>query len=467
MRRVAGRSCRQFILDKLARRMVRTNKILKGVGAATLIMWAYMLWWAIPAHAAAYDVDGAFPDCVYTAGTDTLDCDAWSDIADFNLSGYTLHLQMRPYDSGTYVNWSNVGPCGSGFSCGSGTTNGDWSDFVSSNPAFVGVGHIRTRVCAENGGSPVCESSLGDFYLTPPGAPDDPTVSVTLPAATTYGALGVPFRFATNVCEQDYPDETVTVEWDIEQDDGGWVDVFSGTTSQSSFLVDDAGTCASGMFYGVGGLPDPKLPHVFISGDYRIRVRAQFTGEAWSAYSSYTEFTVANTPFGGGGGGSWGGGTADSGDGSSEDWNDFFDGVPTHDDQFGACDFWGSDATDGLPCLWSWVRYALIPPADATFNFIKRPFDVLMTRWPLSYVTTTWDSLLVGLSGDGDCPIPTFLAADPDMLGEDLPMVDVCGWLDPIGTYIDDSAFASAAFVFFLWCVFVAFCVEEALKFFE
>lgn len=486
--------------------MLRTRKIITGIGAATLIMWAYMLWWAVPAHAETflyYENGNSTPVTPFGIYDDATD--------DANLSAFEATDSGPPFTAGycitndggaTWFIEKGTGAAGHFEASGGGGLvkfNDDagpyYDSYVYNLTPFLGTPMVgaQAKACwSSSGGLPsdgsACVFGVGagkfdacdtPFDLTgdldlPPATPDEPRATIILPTATEYNETGVPFRFSSEVCADDYAGETVTAEWEIQKNDSGWSAAFEGTTSQSSFRVDDAGECDTGMYYGIGGLPDPRLPHIFTSGNYRIRLRTTFDGVTFSDWTSYVEFGVGNDPFGGGGGGSWGGGDADSGDGSSEDWNSFFDGVPTHDDIYGACKFLGFDAGvsendtgDGLPCLWSWVRYALIPPAEATFNFVKRPFDTLMTRWPIAYVTTTWTQLEIGLAGDGECPIPEFFAGGNDMFGDDLPTVDACGWLDPIADYIDGSAFAAAAFVFFLWCVFVAFCVDEALKFFE
>jgi len=317
--------------------------------------------------------------------------------------------------------------------------------------------------------------------LTPPDPRPDPVTTIVAPTATAYGISGVPYRFASNVCLDDYAGEEPYVRWQIQKDDGGWTDFASGSSEHFGFYV--ANGCDTGLAYGWGGIPNPILSASFTTGDYRIRASSFFTGDIsddddWGAWTSYVEFSYESSAYGGGGGGSWGGGTADSGDGSAEDWASFFDGVDSHDDLYGACKLLGLDFNflgtgeseagtgDGLPCLWTWVRYALIPPADATFNFVKRPFDALVTRWPLTYITSPWQALTGALTEGGECPFPDFFEGSSGMFGA-LPIVEPCTWLDPIATLIDDNAFVSAALVMFLWCAVVALLIDDAFKFFE
>jgi len=309
----------------------------------------------------------------------------------------------------------------------------------------------------------------------------DPVTTIVAPTATAYGISGVPYRFASNVCADDYATEAPYVRWQIQKDDGGWTDFSSGSSEHFDFYV--ANGCTTGLAYGWGGVPNPLLSAPFTTGDYRIRASSFFTGDIsdeddWGAWTSYVEFSYESSAYGGGGGGSWGGGDADSGDGSAEDWASFFDGVDSHDDLYGACKLIGLDFNflgtgeseagtgDGLPCLWTWVRYALIPPADATFNFVKRPFDALITRWPLTYITSPWQALTGALTEGGECPFPDFFEGSSGMFGA-LPTVEPCTWLDPVATLIDDNAFVSSALVMFLWCAVVALLIDDAFKFFE
>jgi len=220
---------------------------------------------------------------------------------------------------------------------------------------------------------------------------------------------------------------------------------------------------------------------LIVGTTYHYRLCAEqgvppFPDEYCTDDATFTTMDV--TPFGGGGGGSWGG-DADSGDGSHDDWSSFFTDAPSHDTVYGACKLLGlefnflgtgdseHESGDGLPCVWTWISYALFPPAEASFNFVKAPFDALITRWPLTYITSTTKLLLDNVVSGSTCPIPEMFTSSTDMLGKDIPTLDVCDWFSPIPTAIDDNDFASTALLFFVWCCFVVFCVEEAYRFFE
>jgi len=317
----------------------------------------------------------------------------------------------------------------------------------------------------------ICSSSTDCGAALDPR--DNPEADVILPTATTYTGLSpIPLRFGTNVCSLEYTGESPVFTYELERDTGTWVDVGGETLTYAGFTVDPDDRCDPGLAYGLQG----TFPLLF--GDLRVRVKVSFDGGAtYGDFSAWTEFTAADG-ISGVHMTEWGGGTPDSGDGSSEDFESFFDGVDSHDDIYGSCkllglsfDFLGTGeseagAGDGLPCVWTWIRYAIVPPADANFNYLNRPMDALITRWPLSYVTTSATAILSGITGGGVCPFPTFLSASDDYDGNDLPTIDPCDWFDTVPGLIDANDFASGAVVTLIWCAFAAFCVSEALRFF-
>jgi len=454
--------------------MSRSKKIILGMAAATVAMWAYMAVWISPVFAATYDLKIVQTNC---ARLDPYRCDTELDVT--NNSGASHSVAPFICINGTCYDVSDaktvgngatvaygLGNCSGGsnvdsfndVSYGTGICGTNWGSLKHVSDAYFGW-EIKVSGSVVRGPSYI-DSGLNGCYGDGCDPRPDPVTTVVLPAATEYTTgTNVPFQFDSNVDSSTYPDEADNAMFDMEmqRDDSGFHDVLMWTDRDVPLNLDDG-------FYALMGYPDAAtIPFTFTPGDYRIRARSKFV-TSYGSWSDWTDFSYASVPFGGGGGGSWGGGSSSSGDGSSEDWNGFFDTV---DSLKPTCNILTWTASQTGACMWEWVRYAVVPPADVTFNFVKRPFDVLMTRWPLIYLTGSWTALQTGMVSGSTCPIPQFFSGSDDMLGQNLPTVDVCSWLSPIPTAINANTTAANAFVVFIYCVFVVFCIDEAVDFFE
>jgi len=100
---------------------------------------------------------------------------------------------------------------------------------------------------------------------------------------------------------------------------------------------------------------------------------------------------------------------------------------PSHDDVYGACDFW----TDGFDCLWTWIEYAVVPVQNELGGLLQEPLETMITRWPWAYVSVPFREIQEGLTS-GDCPFEESLLGGTFM-GSALPEVDLCVWADDIG----------------------------------
>jgi len=295
------------------------------------------------------------------------------------------------------------------------------------------------------------------------GAPDpreNPVADVILPSVSTQTpSAPVQFRFGTQVCEQEYAAEVPEYFVEIQKDESGWAAYTSVTLTQSGLLVDPDNRCTPGLAYG-------KDWSTLISelGDYRVRVSVDF-GNGYGAASSWTTFSlnygniVGNT-----GVGNWGGTT---GDGSYQDWTDAVAALPSHDTVYGACDWWGSTSVDGLPCLWTWVQYIVVPPEETAFNFLQAPFNAIATRWPFVYLTNIYTSLSVGIESSSSCPLPSLFTPTDDYNGVNIATLDTCDFFDGVAAAIDDSSYASTYLPIVVWCGFAAYCIREVYSFFD
>lgn len=243
------------------------------------------------------------------------------------------------------------------------------------------------------------------------------------------------YSVCTNVSHDDYGSENPTFEYELEYWDGdSWED---WTTWDEDYDEGNGNLMTCGAVtnaYAIVTIPNPPLP-VFVEPDtYRFAGRVEFNGTDWSDWSSWNEFEIDITPYGGGGGGSWGDDELE--DGTFDDWDTFFDGVPSHDTVYGACDFFSLAASqgDGLDCLWTWIQYAIFPPENYFFDYLRAPIEVLKTRWPFVYITNIKDSILAGFGGEAStCPMPSIF--DATFLGQSVPEVDLCDWFSSVSGY--------------------------------
>jgi len=240
-----------------------------------------------------------------------------------------------------------------------------------------------------------------------------------------------------------------SIEYEVSDGSGGW-DAY-GTTSASW-----TGQYING-FVGVTG----SVPNLFPPNVYRMRAKTRFVGYTEGAWSAWTEFTT-QTAFGGGGGASFGG---ELGMPSCS-----IIGAP----QFG----WdGADWTfapgDGAECVYSWVKFLLWPPSPEAFYSLvmgstEDPeggvVDVLLTTWPLYYVTD-----FVEASTDvaaTACPLPTF-GGGTGPFGASVPEFDVCAALADVDDVIEGSGFEpiAVALVWFGVVMYVLRAIPRVVPF--
>jgi len=271
-----------------------------------------------------------------------------------------------------------------------------------------------------------------------------------VPAFSSVG--GVPYRFATSVCVGDYPGESPDAVYDVEKNDepdgsGSWTDLGGYTVTYDDNPLNQSAaavgvTCDSGTtVYGFGAIPDARLP-LYETGYYRVNFVSGFGGgHPDSDPSDWVEFTIGpDIPYGGGSGGSWDSGGA--GSGGATDWNAFLDSAPAAP----TCDFWGTADDEGLNCVWTWIRYIIVPPTDGFFDLISQPVIKLSTRWPFAYITNIVNSISEGIGSGGQaCPLPSFGGGTYNDI--DVDTVSPCEWFDSIGDAVEANATAEGILV--------------------
>jgi len=196
--------------------------------------------------------------------------------------------------------------------------------------------------------------------------------------------------------------------------------------------------------------------------DIAFRVDDQY----FPANLSSTGFDSNGVPVGAGGGGSWGDEGSSGGD---VDWNSFFDGVATHDEEYGACDLWGSDSVDGLNCIWSWIKYAIWPPSVGFVNLVEQPMEVISSSWPFAYFTNFYNAIKIGVVSNSECPIPSVGGATATINSVDRGTVssnNLCDYADSITEVIDqgDNPFYINIF---LWLALVGHAISVGVRFFR
>jgi len=242
-------------------------------------------------------------------------------------------------------------------------------------------------------------------------------------------------------------------------------------------IVDTAVNIAGGTRITRSALPTcaeggASLESVYSSTDSCPGVRWTTTvqnGTDWfyrilSDEPSAEDFLLGANPFGGGGGGSWGDGDATGG---AVDWQNFFDNVPSHDDVYGACDFFSLAATqgDGLDCLWSWIQYAVWPPAEGFIDLVSQPLNTLQTRWPLVYLTSFYGAAVDGINGLSSCPLPVLTGNSYG--GTTLPTITPCNYTATITTTFTNSSAFQIGGVLFVWLGLITAALAAMREFFK
>jgi len=306
-------------------------------------------------------------------------------------------------------------------------------------------------------------SSLGD----PRTAPVTTIYDAQILPLYNWGSVYVQIHALSNVFEADFPDE----------DDSTFeIRLYRDTVLQTTFTV--TGRADSSFpddpWLGYQSL----LSYNFVPGDYDIDARACFVGFTCGAYSDPVSFTVLpqfGDPIGGGGGGSWSADDFTQGDlddigalwgGGYTDWNDFIGSYPDHDTLYGACDWWGSAAGDGLPCLWTWFAYAVFPDSTQFRNVISTPIGVLVTRWPFGYLVSPAQGFLNGLENGGNtCPIPPIFGTT--ILDLTVPEFDLCTAFDnaDASAAIAANAYAANVLVVAVYILFAMLWFDMAKRF--
>lgn len=303
-----------------------------------------------------------------------------------------------------------------------------------------------------------------DPYLATIDPRTNPVTTIVVPTDDDeYDSLLDPrYSVYTDVCYADYGSEDPTFDFVVEYWTGAawaaWTS-WSEDYSDGNGLLINNGSC---LAYGIGDISqNPLIPDITVNHLYRIKARATFT--ATGSYTTENEFTVDTlAPWaGGGGGGSWDGQGNDDWDG----WDTFFDGVPSHDTVYGACDFFSLASTqgDGLDCLWSWIQYAVWPPQDYLFDYITAPLDTLSTRWPFVYITNIISEVESGVTGTGTCPLPTLFGGT--FLGQSVSSVNLCTWFSSTSGYFTANQSAEDTFEVVIWLVFAVAVFERAKHF--
>jgi len=456
---------------------------------ASVIIFAGFTLGVMTAHASVsnytYYVDSTpyeTPVCDYDSGTDDLTCSA--ALYDTN-NGFNIAAIVFSHDGGS--TWKIYTGVGSGqqlttatasnvgrvlnFTAGNTEegivdafsthywtpTEGDLAKYCLSHDGGLPSNYATATFGSGTGNLAFCDTAIeltGDL-AAPPATPSAPHAVILLPTtAASYTQPGVPFRFSSEVCADDYPDETMTAEWEIQRDAGGWTDTFTGQTSQSSFFLDDGGDCDTGLFYGIGNVPDPYLPHPFVTRDYRIRIRTTFNGTDWSDWSDYVEFDYTTFTVGEGET-AWGGG----GTGDSTSWNDFLDAAPAAP----SCTLLSWTASQTGTCVWEWVRYIIIPPEEGFFDLLSRPLEMLTSRWPFVYISTAISKVQGGFEAEGNCPFPE--VPSMTLLDSETPTFDVCPAFESLAAPIEDDTFSKTLLVIGIYSTF-AIGLVYAVKYF-
>jgi len=220
---------------------------------------------------------------------------------------------------------------------------------------------------------------------------------------------------------------------------------------------------------------------IFSPGFWEIDASVTFDGYSASAFSTKTNFTV-DPGFGtyGGADGNFDGTPIDQATlddiqdlwgGGQGDWDTFISTYPTHDTVYGACDWWGSSAGDGLPCLWTWFAYAVFPDSTQFRNVLATPIGVLTTRWPFAYIFNPINTLINAIENGGDvCPIPAIFPDTMELFGNTVELPEdfsLCTAFDnaDASTVIAANAYASNVLLMALYVMFAMLWFDMARRF--
>lgn len=376
-----------------------------------------------------------------SGGTDYGDYsdDTWFQLEIMPVSSGTAECQLR-VDGGS---WSSAFDSGG---TGSSATRFRMQTF-STNPVYfddisVGIDDPRNN--------PVSTvDSIDDFYYN-------------------QAYLSIP-HVETNVDMTTYPSETVTFDARIYLDATGGSPViqalYTGMPQNASCLSGDY--CAD--LVQIANYP-------FVAGtDYEITVRACFDGYSCGEWSSAVQFDTL-TGIGGSTDGVWDGTGLDSDEideissiwgGGYTDWNDFITSYPSHDTVMGACSTTANPAT-WIACAWSYVIYGLAPDADSFGNVISTPLGVLLTRWPITYLTVPVDSFKNGLyNSSNTCGIPDILG--DTILGTTIDSFSLCDSFDEIDVagIVESNSTMETIYIACVWFFFAMLWFRMARNFFH
>ena len=192
-----------------------------------------------------------------------------------------------------------------------------------------------------------------------------------------------------------------------------------------------------------------------VDTEYYWVARSKFGTNDWGAWTDDTHFTVVAHVGGGA---------------NSSAFDEFFDSLPSHDDVYGACKFLGFDSGvsenatgDGLPCLWSWVKYIFFPQLASSFDIIGDLFDVIKSKWPLYYVTQLVESVKMGLVTDPVCPIPEVESFT--MYSVSVPGFTLCDSFTELAGVVDNDSVSYSIFVIAVYVMLAVGLMEVGLRF--
>jgi hypothetical protein len=264
---------------------------------------------------------------------------------------------------------------------------------------------------------------------------------------------------------------TVVQKNSLNDCSGSWTDYATDDQPYDGYGV----TVDGHAVYAFGGSPDPTMNINFVDGCYQAKSRTDFSGHPNGQYSGWNEFAIFSTAVAQAASGSWLniGGTV-----GAEDWISAVNSIPSHDTTYGACKLWGisfnflgtgtseTNAGDGLPCVWTWIQYAIIPPSTSdTFDFISLPIRTLLTRWPASYLTLSYTNFMAHLRYDTQCPIPT--TGGETLLGTELPVFDLCSYASTATAAVTANSTVVQYLIIGLWIGLVGYSLSIMKEFFS
>jgi len=188
--------------------------------------------------------------------------------------------------------------------------------------------------------------------------------------------------------------------------------------------------------YGTGSKQADTVHFIGLSGEngtYELRARACQGSYCGSYSNSY--FTVV-----------------DSGTSSPEDSVFMIETFPqfacTGSGSGGSCTTFETIAyffTGYIPSIFRWF---FLPPGLGAFDATPL-FDLFKSRWPINYITVTYDNWTAGFGGAVSCPLPS---QSFSLFGATIPLLNICTTFASVGTAIDANAFASGVLV---WLIYI------------